>query len=58
MQYSNDGNDVWGKKVAICFRGVHDEATAQAQFLIHCYNAFRKLPVHAEQTSITVHEVS
>ena len=32
--------------------GVHDLAVAEAQYHRHCYDEFRKFPVHADQTSI------
>jgi hypothetical protein len=31
---------------------VHDFATYEAQYYIHCYDDFRKIPVHADQTPV------
>ena len=48
LQYCNDRNDIWSREVAMRCHGVHDLAAAEAQYHLHCYDEFRKVPVHAE----------
>ena len=52
LQYCNDRNNIWSREVAKRCHGVHDLAAAEAQYHRHCYDEFRKFPVHADQTSI------
>ena len=50
LQHCGDRNDSWGSEVAIRCHGVHDLAAAEAQYLLKCYNDFRKVPVQTKQT--------
>ena len=50
LQQCSDRNDSWGREVAIRCHGVHDLAAAEAQYHLRCYNEFRKVPAHTEQT--------
>jgi hypothetical protein len=52
LKYCGDRNDVWSRKVAIRCHGMHDLAAAEAQYHIRCYDEFRKIPVHADQTPV------
>ena len=52
LQYCNDRKNIWSREVAMRCHGVHDLAAAEAQYHLRCYDEFRKVPVHADQTSI------
>jgi len=51
LLYCDDRNDMWSRDVAIRCHGVHDLAAAEAQYHIRCYDEFRKIPMHTDQTS-------
>ncbi|MCG7883058.1 MAG: hypothetical protein JAY96_15870 [Candidatus Thiodiazotropha endolucinida] len=50
LQHCGDRSDSWGREVALRCHGAHDLAAAEAQYHLRCYNEFRKVPVHTEQT--------
>ena len=51
LQYCEDRNDTWSREVALRCHGVHDLSAAEAQYHIQCYDGFRKIPAHTDQTS-------
>ena len=54
IQYCDDRTDVWGREVAIRCHGIHDLGAAEAQYHLRCYDEFRIIPKHADQTPLIV----
>ena len=45
---------MWGREVAIRCHGIHDLGAAEAQYHLRCYDEFRIIPKHADQTPLIV----
>ena len=50
LQYCKDRSDGWSREVSMRCHGVHDLSAAEAQYHVRCYDEFRKMPAHSEQT--------